>query len=78
MVERMSAAPAAAFGLDGGTLLPGRNGDVTVFDPTAAWTVDPERFRSRSRNCPFRGRRLQGRVAATIVGGEVRYHGPLR
>jgi len=78
MVERMSVAPAAAFGLDAGTMLAGRRGDVTVFDPTAAWTVDPESFRSRSRNCPFAGQRLHGRVAATIVGGVVRYHDPLR
>jgi dihydroorotase len=45
---------------------------VTLFDPSATWTVDPENFRSRSRNCPFAGQRLQGRVAATIVNGEVR------
>jgi dihydroorotase len=73
MVERMSTAPAEAFGLKAGTMQPGRPGDVTLFDPSARWTVDPEKFRSRSRNCPFAGRRLQGRVVATVVDGEVRF-----
>jgi dihydroorotase len=51
---------------------------VTIFDPSATWTVEPNAFRSRSRNCPFAGWQLQGRVRATIVGGEVRYRDDLR
>jgi dihydroorotase len=78
MVERMSTAPAEAFGLKAGTMRPGRPGDVTLFNPSATWTVNPESFRSRSRNCPFAGQRLQGRVAATVVDGEVRYHDAVR
>jgi dihydroorotase len=70
MVERMSTAPAEAFGLRAGTLRPGRPGDVTLFDPSATWIVNPELFRSRSRNCPFAGRTLQGRVVATVVEGK--------
>jgi dihydroorotase len=73
MAMRMSFAPAKAFGLSGGTLRPGAPGDVTVFNPSIQWTVSAENFRSKSRNCPFIGMRLNGRVAATIVGGEVRY-----
>jgi len=78
MVERMSTAPAEAFGLNAGTMRPGRPGDVTLFDPSATWTANPENFRSRSRNCPFAGRTLQGRVAATVVDGEVRFRDALR
>ena len=78
MVQRMSAAPAAAFKLRAGTLQAGAPGDVTLFDPAKAWEVRAEHFHSRSRNSPFAGRRLQGRVAATIVEGEVRYRDPLR
>jgi dihydroorotase len=78
MVERMSTAPAEAFGLTAGTLRAGQPGDVTLFDPSVTWTVKPEDFRSRSRNCPFAGQRLQGRVAATVVNGEVRYRGAVR
>jgi len=71
MVERMSCQPARAFGLDGGTLAEGSVADVTVFDPGAAWTVDPRAFRSKSRNTPFGGWELTGRTRWTIVGGRV-------
>lgn len=71
LVDRMSCAPARAFRLPGGTLAEGSPADVTVIDPDAAWTVDPERFLSRSRNTPFAGWNLVGQAALTIVGGRV-------
>jgi dihydroorotase len=74
LVDRMACAPARIFGLPGGTLTAGAVGDVTVFDPTRAWTVDPARFRSRGRNSPYAGRTLRGRTALTVVGGRVVYH----
>ncbi|HZF67182.1 MAG TPA: dihydroorotase [Gemmatirosa sp.] len=73
LVERMACAPARIFGLPGGTLRAGSVGDLTVFDPTADWVVDPARFRSRGRNSPYAGRTLRGRVHATVVGGRVVY-----
>jgi dihydroorotase len=42
-----------------------------VFDPAAQWTVDAKDFRSKGRNTPYAGRTLNGRVHATIVGGQV-------
>ncbi|CAN5294776.1 dihydroorotase [soil metagenome] len=69
LVERMSCAPAAALGLSGGTLRRGAPADVTLFAPDAEWTVDPERFVSRSRNTPFGGWRMRGRAVRTLVGG---------
>lgn len=75
LVERMSTAPARAFRLPGGTLRPGSPADVTVFDPSAEWTVEPEAFLSRSRNTPFGGWRLRGRALYTIVGGRVVWNG---
>ena len=69
MVERMSLAPARAFGLPGGTLAEGKPADVTVIDPNHEWTVDPARFISKSRNTPFAGWRLTGNAKVTIVGG---------
>lgn len=71
LVDRMSWAPAKAFGLPGGTLEVGGVGDVTVFDPEAEWAVDPAHFLSKSRNTPFGGWQLRGRPLYTIVGGEV-------
>ena len=71
LVDRMACAPARIFNLPGGTLRSGAVGDVTVFDPTRAWTVDPARFRSKGRNTPYAGRTLRGRALVTVVGGRV-------
>ena len=76
MVERMSCQPARAFRLPGGTLEPGSVADVTVFDPEAVWTVDPEAFLSKSGNTPFGGWELQGRPVRTIVGGRTVWSRP--
>jgi dihydroorotase len=67
----MSCAPARVFHLPGGTLRAGAIADVTVFDPTARWTVDPKAFKSKGRNTPYAGRELSGRVRATVVGGRI-------
>jgi dihydroorotase len=77
LVDKMSCAPARLFHLPGGTLRAGSPADVTVFDPTATWTVDPAAFRSKGRNSPYAGRTLTGRVHATVVGGEL-IHRPVR
>jgi dihydroorotase len=71
LLNRMSTAPARIFNLPGGTLAVGAPADVLVFDPMARWTVDPERFHSKSRNTPFGARQLTGRAEATIVRGRV-------
>ena len=71
LVERMSTAPARAFGLQGGTLEVGSLADVTVFDPHEEWTVEPEHFESQGVNTPFTGWRLKGRPWMTVVGGRV-------
>ena len=71
LIDRMSAAPARAFGLPGGTLAEGSPADVTVFDPAGEWTVDPAAFVSKSRNTPFADRTLRGLNRMTIVGGRV-------
>jgi len=71
MIDRMSTTPARIFNLPGGTFATGAAGDVVVFDPAVEWEVRPEDFFSKSRNTPFRGRRLRGRAEVTIVRGEV-------
>jgi dihydroorotase len=75
LVTRMSARPAAVFGLPGGTLADGAPADVAVIDPEATWTVDAVALRSRSRNTPFSGRTMRGRAALTVVGGTIAYSG---
>jgi dihydroorotase len=71
LFARMSTAPARILGLLGGTLAPDAVADVTVVDPQATWICDPSRFRSRSRNSPFGGRTMRGKVMLTIVAGNI-------
>lgn len=73
-IDLMSAKPAELFHLDGGALAEGGPADVTIVDSEATWTVDPEQFASKSRNSPFIGQHLQGRVVATIARGRVIYN----
>jgi dihydroorotase len=70
-LEAMSVAPAAILGASGhgGPLEPGRPANLTVFDPSISWTVEPP-FYSKSRNSAFAGTRLQGRVVHTMLRGE--------
>ncbi|HXU40532.1 MAG TPA: dihydroorotase [Blastocatellia bacterium] len=69
IVEMLTINPARAFSLPGGTLAVGSAADVTIFDPQREWTVDPRTFKSKSRNTPFPGWKLTGKVVATLVGG---------
>ena len=68
----LTCNPARVLGLDRGTLRPGAVADVTVFDPSEEWTVDVSTFESKSRNCPFQGRRVKGRAKHVIVAGQVK------
>jgi dihydroorotase len=73
LVDRMSCTPARIFNLPGGSLKKGGVADVTVFDPSERWKVDPSQFLSKGRNSPYTGMTLVGRAACTIVGGSVVY-----
>ena len=70
-VEKLATAPAKAFSLNAGTLAVGAPADVAIVDQQMQWEVDPSRFRSKSRNTPFAGWKVKGRVTKTIVAGRV-------
>ena len=70
-VQKLTSAPAAAFGLKKGTLAVGADADVVIVDQQEQWEVDPSKFRSKSRNTPFAGWKVKGRVNTTIVDGRV-------
>ncbi len=72
-VDKLATAPAKAFSLNAGTLAVGAPADVAIVDPNLEWEVDPSRFRSKSRNTPFAGWKVKGRVTKTIVSGRVVY-----
>jgi len=71
----LSARPAALAGLDGskGAIAPGRDADLVIWDPDAAFTVDPARLEHRHPITPYAGRDLHGVVAATVLRGELVY-----
>lgn len=76
----VTCGPAAVLGSAIGTrqgrtghLAAGGLGDVCVFDPAAAWTVQADGLRSQGKHTPFSGYELPGRVRYTIVGGRVVY-----
>lgn len=71
LVDAMSCKPAKVFKLPGGTLAKGSPADVTVFDPSRSWTVDPTKFKSKGRNTPYGGAVLKGLATCTIVGGKI-------
>jgi dihydroorotase len=76
LVELMSSNPARILNVAGGSLAPGSAADITILAPDARVTVNPDLFRSRSRNTPFGGWKLKGAVAATLVGGRLAYVNP--
>ena len=71
LLRRMSLGPAQRFGLPGGRLEAGAPASLAVLDPAECWQVGPEALRSRSRNSPFLGRTLRGRVVATLYRGRL-------
>ena len=74
IVDLFTAGPARVFDLRGrGSVARGNHADVTIFDPKKRWTFEAAKSRSLSRNTPFDGWQLTGKVVATIVGGRVVY-----
>ncbi|KPF85112.1 dihydroorotase, partial [Brevundimonas sp. AAP58] len=69
VLRPLTEGPASLLGLEAGRLAPGAPADLVLFDPGAPVIVDADALRSKSKNSPFDGRRLQGRVARTVVAG---------
>jgi dihydroorotase len=70
----MSWQPAAIAGIDdrhGGPVVAGRLANLCVFDPTAEWVVRGDAMASKSRNTPYEGRTVRGRVRHTVYSGDV-------
>ena len=73
LIKLMAENPARIIGVDKGTLGVGKQADVTIIDPNAEYKIDVDKFRSKSRNCPYDGWTVKGKVEKTIVGGEIRF-----
>lgn len=75
MVFLLSTRPCSVFRLPGGSLKPGSPADVVIFDPEGEWVLTAETIVSKSKNSPFLGRKLTGKVRHTLVGGRIVYGG---
>ena len=72
-LEKMTIRPARALGIPKGTLQIGVDADVTIIDPDANWTVEPDAFFSKSSNSPYLGETLFGRATTVIVSGIIKF-----
>ncbi|MDO8494891.1 MAG: dihydroorotase [Deltaproteobacteria bacterium] len=73
MIELFTIGPAKAFNLKSGTLKIGATADIAIFDPKATNKIDADSFYSKSKNSPFHGMNLRGKIKFTICGGKVVY-----
>ncbi|MEL7205926.1 MAG: dihydroorotase [Pseudomonadota bacterium] len=76
LFRAMSLNPAKRLGLTCGRLSKGAPADLVLFDPDAAFTLDRTTLRSKSKNTPFDGHQMRGKVAATFVKGEIVHEAP--
>jgi dihydroorotase len=74
VLHALSTAPAGLLGLGGGRLARGAPADLVLIDLTSPWTVEPEALRSKSKNTPFDGARLEGHPLLTFVAGQLVYN----
>ena len=75
LLERMSAGPAAIFGLERPRIEVGATANLTLIDTAASWRVTEEGFRSRSTNSWLLGETLKGKVRLTVAAGRVAFDG---
>lgn len=71
LLEKMTINPAKLYNLSSGRIYEGAKADLTIFDPEEKWIVD--KFYSKSKNSPFIGWELQGKVKYTICRGKIVY-----
>lgn len=71
LIEKMSANPSKLLGIPAGTLAVGAPADIALVDLNREWTVDANRLHGKSKNTPFKGMTLTGKVVKTFLGGEV-------
>jgi dihydroorotase len=70
MIEKLTSRPAEIFKLDRGGLGVGDIADIVIFDPKAEYVIDVQSFKSRSKNSPFDGWKVKGKVIRTLVAGK--------
>ena len=74
LVEKMSVRPAEILGIEAGMIGAGQVADIVLIDEHEVWTVDENKLHGKSRNTPFKGMQLQGKVKLTVCGGRIVYN----
>ena len=72
LIEKMAVNPSRILGISKGSLSVGKAADITIFNPDKEWTVDTDKFNSKSTNSPYNGYVLSGKPEYVIVGGRIR------
>ena len=72
-VDLLTHQPCRLFNLDKGSLGVGRDADIVIFNPKTQYTIEPEKFKSRSKNSPYKGWKVRGKVLHTLVAGKTIY-----
>jgi len=73
LISLMSEKPAKTIGIDKGTLGIGKQADIAIINPETKYKIDIDKFVSKSKNCPYHGWDVKGKVETTIVQGEIRF-----
>ncbi|MBT5469241.1 MAG: dihydroorotase [Nitrospina sp.] len=69
-IDMLTFQPNRVFGLDKGTLGIGKAADITLFDEKMEYSIDPSKFKSRSKNSPYKGWNVRGKILRTLVNGK--------
>lgn len=72
-IEKLTSKPAKIFNLDRGTMSVGKDADIVIFNPDEEYEVDITQFKSKSKNSPYHGWKVKGKVAHTLVRGKIVY-----
>lgn len=71
LLRKMTVNPANLLSINKGIIAQGKPADVIIFNPDEEYTVKVSEFSSKSKNSPYDGFRLNGKVEYTIVGGQI-------
>ena len=75
-IRKLTATPAQIFNLDAGNLSIGKEADVLIFNPDIKYSIDVSKFHSKSKNSPFDGWKVKGKILHTLARGKVVYTDP--
>ena len=73
VIKKLTSTPAEIFNIKGGNLSLGQEADILIFNPNFAYKIDVSKFHSKSKNSPFDGWNVKGKVMHTIVRGKTVY-----